>query len=160
MTILDIIIILPVVWGLYKGFTKGLIVEVASLLALVLGIWGAMHFYNYTADILKDNINNYESYLPIISYAVTFLIIVILVHLIAKILDKLIKMVALDIVNRILGAIFGGLKFLLIICAFLVIIDKIDENAGIIQKETKENSVLYKPLLKLTYNIYPKFIHH
>ena len=156
MSMLDLIIIIPVLWGLYKGFTKGLVIEVASLLALGLGIWGAMHFYSYTSNIIQNNVKGFEQYLPVISYAVTFLAIVIGVHLLAKILDKLIKMIALGFVNRALGALFGGLKFLLFVSAFLVIIDKIDNKTNFLEKETKNNSVLYENVLNITYSIYPK----
>jgi len=110
MSIFDIIIILPVIWGIYKGFTKGLIVEIASLTALALGIWGATKFYNYTAGIIEQNVRNFQQYLPIISYTITFLIIVIAINILAKILDKLIKIIALGLINRILGSIFAALN--------------------------------------------------
>ena len=155
MSVIDIIIILPLLWGLYKGFTKGLIVEVASLAALVIGIWGAMKFYKFTEGIIEQNIDGFEKYLPIIAYALTFIGIVIGIHLLAKIIDKLVKAVALGIVNRIAGAVFGGLKFLLIISAFLVILDKIDSQAHFLEDKTKNESLLYKPVLSLTYSIFP-----
>ena len=155
MSVIDIVIILPIIWGLYKGFTKGLIVEVASLLALLAGIWGAMKFYKFTAEIIEQNIDGFEKYLPIIAFAITFIGIVIGIHLLAKIIDKLVKAVALGIVNRIAGAIFGGLKFLLIISAFLVIIDKVDSQTNLLENKTKEESLLYKPVLSVTYGIFP-----
>ncbi len=155
MSIIDIIIILPIIWGLYKGFTKGLIVEIASLVALLLGIWGAMKFYKFTENIIEQNIDGFESYLPIIAFSITFIGIVVGIHLLAKIIDKLIKAVALGIINRIAGAVFGGLKFLLIISAFLVIIDKIDSQTHLLEDNTKNESLLYKPVLSITYGIFP-----
>jgi len=155
MSVIDIVIILPVIWGLYKGFTKGLIVEIASLLALLAGIWGAMKFYKFTENVIEQNIDGFEKYLPIIAFAITFIGIVIGIHLLAKLIDKLVKAVALGIINRIAGAVFGGLKFLLIISAFLVIIDKVDNQTHLLEDKTKNESFLYKPVLLLTYSIFP-----
>jgi len=155
MSVIDIIIILPIIWGLYKGFSKGLIIEIAQLGALLLGIWGAMKFYKFTENIIEQNINGFEKYLPIIAFALTFIGIVIIIHLLARIIDKFIKAIALGIINRIAGAIFGAIKFLLIISAFLVIIDKIDNQTKILEDNTKNKSLLYTPVLAVTYGIFP-----
>lgn len=44
MNWIDFVIIALLVFGLIQGFIDGLIIEVAELAALVLGIWGAIHF--------------------------------------------------------------------------------------------------------------------
>lgn len=155
MSIIDVIIILPIIWGIYKGFTKGLIKEVATLLALVIGVYGAMSLYGYTSGLIETQIQTSQKYLPIIAFALTFIAIVIGIHLLAKLLDKLVKAVALGIPNRIAGAVFGGIKFFLIIAAILVIIDKIDYETQFLEKETKDKSVLYQPSLDLLYSISP-----
>jgi len=54
---LDIILAVPLLYGLYKGFTRGLIVEIASLVGLVLGIYGGVHFSQKTAAVLGDHVN-------------------------------------------------------------------------------------------------------
>jgi len=155
MSIIDIIITLPIIWGIYKGFTKGLVKEIASLLALVVGVYGAMYLYGYTSELIENQLHTSQKYLPVIAFALTFILIVIGIHLFAKLLDKLIKAIALGIVNRIAGAVFGGLKFFLIIAVFLIIIDKIDYEVHFLKKETKENSVLYQPSLDFIYAIFP-----
>ena len=155
MSVFDVIIIIPIIWGVYKGFTKGLVKEIATLVALIIGVYGAMSLYGYTSGLIEDQISTSQKYLPVISFALTFIAIVIGVHLLAKLLDKLVKAVALGIVNRIAGAIFGGLKFFLIVAAILIVIDKIDYETHFLEKETKEKSILYKPSLELVYAIFP-----
>ena len=44
MNYIDIILAIPLVWAVYRGFTKGFIIEIASLIAMVLGVYGAIHF--------------------------------------------------------------------------------------------------------------------
>jgi len=155
MSILDILILLPVIWGIYKGFTKGLIIEVASLLALLIGIYGAMKFYGVTSGLIEEQISTSQKYLPIIAFGLTFVGIVIGIHLLAKIIDKLVKAVALGIVNRIAGAVFGGLKFFLIIGAIMVVVDKLDSETHFLEEKTKQESILYQPSLNLVYGIFP-----
>ena len=100
MNYLDIIIALPLLWGAYKGFTKGLIIEAASLAALLLGIYGAIKFSGITSDFLVEKCNFSSQYLHIISFAITFILIVIAVHFIARLINKLVKAVALGFVNN------------------------------------------------------------
>ena len=155
MSVIDIIILLPVIWGIYKGFTKGLVKEIASLLSLVVGVYGAMTLYGYTSGLIETQINTSQKYLPVIAFALTFIAIVIGIHLLAKLLDKLVKAVALGIPNRIAGAVFGGLKFFVLVATALVIIDKIDYETHFLEEKTKSNSVLYQPSLDFIYSVSP-----
>ena len=67
MNILDIIIaIILLVFGI-KGLTKGLIIEIVSLLAFGIGIYGAMHFSDFTAETMTDyiEINAMHGFVPL-----------------------------------------------------------------------------------------------
>ena len=126
MNYLDIILSIPLLWGLYKGLTKGIIKELASLLALLLGIYGAVHFSELAQPFLSENLSIDESFLPMISFAATFIIIALLVRLVGLVLDKLIKLVALGMISRLLGGVFGVLKSAFVISALLLIFNTID----------------------------------
>ncbi len=155
MNYIDLIIAIPLVWGVFVGFKNGLIIEVASLAALLLGIFGAIHFSDLTANFLVTNLNITTQYINLIAFAVTFVGIVIVVHLLAKMIDKLVKAVALGFVNRLLGMVFGLIKYAFIISIILVIINAINRNKTIISEEKIENSILYKPLSTFAPTIFP-----
>ncbi len=53
MNWLDIVLAIPLLWFTYKGFRNGLIIELASLAALILGIFIALHFSFYAEDYLR-----------------------------------------------------------------------------------------------------------
>jgi membrane protein required for colicin V production len=146
MNFIDIIICIPLVWGLYKGFTKGLIVEAATFVAFGLGVWGGIHFSNLVAKKMSEYFNWHSIYLPIISFALTFLAIIILVYFIAKLVQRLAEGMALGIFNKAGGAIFGILKFAMIMSVIIFMMDAIEKSYPIISFKTKEESVLYKPL--------------
>ena len=155
MNYFDAIFIIAFLWSAYRGITKGFIIMLASLAALILGVWGAIHFSDLTSGFLTDKLNFDSQYLQIISFAVTFILIVIAVHLVARAADKLVKAVALGFVNRIAGLIFGIAKTAFIISIILVVVNSIDRKLPFIPEEHKENSLLYQPLSRLAPAIFP-----
>ncbi len=154
MNYFDFIIIIPLLWAAYKGFKKGLIIEIASLVALLLGIWGAIRFSGYTSVLLKDFFSN-ASYLPLVAFGITFLIIVVGVHFVAKLIDRFVKAVALNLVNRLAGAAFGVIKVAFIVSIVLLLINRIDKKSDFISADFINNSLLYKPVAGLAPMIFP-----
>jgi len=158
MNYFDYILLLPIVYGLYRGFTKGLVLELASLLALVLGIYGAKHFSSFTLAYLSEFIELEATYLQLASYGLTFLVIVIAITLAAKVLTLLIKMVALGFINRMMGALFGGLKSLLILAVLLLFFDRINQQFRIVKDEVLDTSLLYHSIQSNAEAIYPSVL--
>ena len=151
----DFIIAIFLLWSAYRGITKGFLIMAASLAALVLGVWGAIRFSHLTAALMISFFSMETKYLALISFALTFVIIVILVHLLSRALDKLVKAVSLGLVNRLAGLLFGLLKTAFLISIFLVILNGIDNRVPFIPEEHKENSLLYQPLSRLATAIFP-----
>jgi membrane protein required for colicin V production len=152
---IDIVLGVLILWSLIKGFRKGFIIEFASLLALILGIYGAIKFADITAGYLTANVDLPKDYTPLIAFALTFVIIVVAVHFIARLVQKLVKMVSLSFVNRLAGAVFSGIKTVLILSFILFFVDSIDQTIKVIPKETKENSILYYPVSGIAFKIIP-----
>jgi membrane protein required for colicin V production len=155
MNYIDIILCIPIVWGLYKGFTKGLIVEAATFIAFGAGVWGAIHFSDLIADKIKEWFNWNSPYLAIVSFAITFLGIVILIYFIAKLIQRLVEGMALGAFNKIGGAIFGALKFALVMSVMIFVIDALEESYPMVSFKTKEESLLYKPVGKIAPTLIP-----
>lgn len=155
MNYIDIIICIPLVWGLYKGFTKGLIIEAASMVAFALGVWGGIHFSDFVAQHIKDYFHWQSPYLPVISFAVTFLGIIIIVYFIAKLVQKLAQGMALGGINKVFGAVFGALKFAMVMSVIIFVMDAIEKSYPLISFKTKEESVLYKPIGKIAPTLIP-----
>lgn len=146
MNYIDIILCIPLVWGLYKGFTKGLIVEAATFIAFGLGVWGGIRFSDLMAGKIKEWFSWDSPYLPVISFAITFLGIVILIYFIAKLIQRMVEGMALSSINKIGGAIFGALKFAMVMSVAIFVIDALEESYPMVSFKTKEESLLYKPV--------------
>ncbi len=155
MNYIDIILGLLLVFSAIGGFKKGLIAELASLAALILGVWGAIEFSDITAEFLIENLNIQTKHLNIISFVVTFVIIVILVHVVGNVVNKLVDTVMLGFVNRLAGLVFGILKSVLILSVILVVFDKIDDDIEILSSRAKSESRLYEPIRSFAPSIFP-----
>ena len=154
MNWLDLVLAIPLLWFTYKGFRHGLIIELASLAALILGIYVALHFSFYTEGYLRDNFTITDKYLHIISFAITFLIVAIVVYLVGKIIHKLVTIVALGFLNRLAGGVFGFLKAALVLSVILYFLNGFDP--GLLKADVKERSLLYEPVESIVPMIIPR----
>jgi len=146
MNYLDILLFIPIVYGAWRGFKKGFIIELFTLLALLVGIYAGIHFSDFMSEILKENLSMTSKYLPAISFTITFLAVGAMVFFGGKMLEKVIKLAALGPFNRIAGLIFGATKMLFILSAVLVIFESIDEKNDFIPQDLKDTSLLYEPV--------------
>ena len=154
MNYLDILLLLPLLYGAYKGFSRGFVIEVATLLGLILGVYVAIKFSDYTENILRDFLDISSKYLSYIALSVTFLLVVVAIYLLGKMLTKLVDIVSLGLVNKLLGTVLGIAKSFVILCIILLIADALDDKFQFMNKEVKENSLFYNPFLNFAQQMY------
>lgn len=155
MNYIDLVLGIILVLAAIQGFRKGFIVEAASLAALVLGIWGAIKFSDWTADFITRKFNYHSEYLSIIAFILVFIGIVVLISLLGKVLDNVVKAVALGFLNRLAGIIFGVLKVAVILSIFLLLFDAVDENVHLLPAKQKAESKVYTPMKQLVPTLFP-----
>ncbi|WP_250433446.1 CvpA family protein [Hanstruepera flava] len=158
MAIIDIVLLALLGFGLIRGFFKGFFVEVASLVALIAGIYGAIHFSYYVADLLIEHVDWSEKTINITAFAITFIIIVLVIALAGKALTKLADFAALGFLNKLLGGIFGMLKIGLILSILLIIFDKMNSTITFVDEEHTQDSILYNPVKSLAPMLFPTII--
>lgn len=150
MNVLDLIIFIPILIGFVFGLFKGLIKELTSLAAIVLGILGAKLFEPQVSALLLSAFDMQPATAKPVSYLILFVVIAILLLLVANMIDKLFSAIALGGLNKLLGGIFGGLKLALIVSVLLNVFAVLDARFSFVKKETKENSIAYEPMMKLS----------
>lgn len=138
--------LIPLVWGFWRGFMKGLVIEAATLLSFGLAVFCAIKLSDALTGWLKNSFGWKTEYLPIISFTIIFLGVLIGVYFVAKLAEKAVEAAALGIVNKLAGGAFGMLKFALVVSLILFIINAAEKNVKIIPDEKKEGSLLYKPM--------------
>ncbi|NOR75455.1 MAG: CvpA family protein [Draconibacterium sp.] len=155
MNYIDIVLGILLLFSAVGGFKKGLIVELASLAALILGIWGAIKFSYITSEFLVENFDWNWDHLNTVSFIITFIVIVILVNIVAKTVTKLVETVMLGFVNKLAGLVFGFLKGAIILSIILVVFNNINDDIEILSEETKLESRIYEPLRNFAPSIFP-----
>jgi len=149
MVILDIVIGILLVWGLYKGLKNGLFVELASLVALIAGIYGAIHFSYFVGDRLSERLDWDPRYISITAFLVTFFVIILLVNFAGRFLTKIADFAMLGFLNKLAGGIFGCLKVAVVLGALIIFIEKVSTPLGAEPEGTAAGSILYTPVRDL-----------
>lgn len=111
MNTADIVILLVLAWGAFKGFRKGFIMEIVAVLALFIGILGAFKLLHVGMDWLDQYFEISGQLLPYVSFIVLFIAIVILVNLLGKSVKKVLDMALLGGFDSLAGAIIGIIKW-------------------------------------------------
>jgi membrane protein required for colicin V production len=139
MNYLDLIILIPALWFGYKGFTHGLIRELAGLAALILGIYAAFALTDWVAKWINQPNIPKEVY-----FAITFLGVLVAVFILGRLVEKIIKLVIPEFVNNLLGGLFGVAKVMVFFSVIFFFIHSIDSKQVILKKATVEKSFTYK----------------
>ena len=160
MNYFDISLSLILLWSFYKGLSNGLIRELASLAALVLGVYGAIRFSTQTKEFFSPFLAQYglldEEITVIIAFSITFLIILFLVNLIGFFVNKIVKIVALGFLNKVLGGGFRLIKTTTLISIIIFIINTLDSSLGIIPETHKNESIFYYKSVEITSQLLKK----
>lgn len=154
LNFIDIAVLCFLFYGLIRGAFRGFFVEVASLLALVLGVFGALHFSSFTANLLSNYLD--WEYLPLLAFAITFVGIIIGVSWIGKLLTKLAKVILLGFVNRLLGALFGVSKWLIISGVLIWILGQINTFFPFLPADIIKESLFFEQLHDLGAYLFEK----
>lgn len=158
MNIVDIIIGVLLIFGLINGYKRGLFIEITSLLGLILGVYGAIHFSFYLRNILENSVNWDPSMIQILAFAGTFLVILIALVMLGKILTQIAETILLGFFNKILGAFFGLLKVALILSVIFIILSQFNKTFEFMNSSRVEKSVLYDPVKNFAPAIFPKLV--
>lgn len=137
--LLDIILLVLLILAVIKGYQRGLIVGVFSLIAIIVGLAAAIKLSAVVAGYIGKAVKISDTWLPVISFAVVFILVVLLIRLGANMLQKTVEIALLGWVNRL-----GGI--LLYIAIYLIVYSVIlfyGEQVKLIRPETIQNSVSY-----------------
>jgi membrane protein required for colicin V production len=159
MNTFDIIIAVLLIFGFIRGLLRGFFVEIASLIALIAGVYGAIHFSFYIGNLLANYVSWEERYITIISFAVTFGIIVLTIALLGKLFTKIADFASLGLMNKILGGLFGALKIALILSIVLLVFSKLNDTLPFTTEKQQKDAILYHPIKSLAPTLFPFIVN-
>jgi membrane protein required for colicin V production len=155
MNYIDIILAILLLIGLVRGFMKGFIFEIAVVGALFLGTYVAFKLsYLLQPLVLKmGDMNPFT--VNMVCSILMFTLICVGLFFLAKLFTGLVNMAALGVFNKILGAVFGLLKYAFITSVLLYFFNLLDARHHFIAADTKAESHLYYPVAKMSPALLP-----
>lgn len=156
MNYIDLIILAPLLWGAVRGFMKGFIISVSGLLALVLGIYGAVLLSDHLGLYLADEHGFEGAMMPFVAFALVFLGIVIGIHFLGRLIQKAIQLAALGLADKMAGGVFGIARAVLILSVVVLLLEKVNEYIVFLPRPHLAESTLYEPLADVTQEYFPK----
>ncbi len=137
--LLDLIYVVIVILAVLQGYRRGLVVGLFSLVAVIIGLAAAMKLSIVAGKYIGNLIKISDEWLPIISFAVVFLLIVLLIRLGARAVEKTVEMAMLGWVNKIGGILFYVAIYSIVFSVLLFYA----EQMKLLQPETINKSVTY-----------------
>lgn len=136
---LDIIFAILIVLAIVKGYRRGLILGFFSLIGVVIGLAAAMKLSTVVAGYIEKSVNISAQWLPLISFAFVFLVIILLIRLGAKAIEKAIQIAMLGWINRLGGIILYAAIYLIVFSVLLFYATQME----LIKEETIRQSASY-----------------
>lgn len=122
---IDILFAIIIIIAVIKGLRKGLAVAVFSIIAFIIGLAAALKLSAVVAVYLEKNVSVPGKWLPVISFALVFLMVVVLVNWGGKIIEKSFEMAFLGWANKLAGAALYALLYTIIFSILLFYAEKI-----------------------------------
>ena len=157
MNTLDIILIICLSAALIEGLVRGFTEQIIALVSIIAGTWAAFKFSQLVCSMLQPHLQISEKVLYVIVFVLMIVVVILLLRLLGKVIKASIKFVMLGWLDRLLGALFALIKVSLIIGIVIILFNTINSSFHIVSESVMENSVIYPPMKRFAYGVFPYF---
>jgi membrane protein required for colicin V production len=140
-----------------QGFRKGFISQAVSLVSLVLGAWLAFKFSEPVGEWLKSFADVNGVILQVLSFSFIFLVVYLILLLLGKLAQNLVKVVMLGWLDKLLGLVFALIKTAIIVGVLIVLFHALNLKVHLVKPAVLDGSFLYTGLKDLTCQVFPFF---
>jgi len=123
--LIDIIFILVLILAIFKGLSKGLILGIFSFLAVIIGLAAALKLSVVVANYLQGSEVTANKWLPLISFILVFIAVILLVGLVARLIKKTLHFATLGWLDSLCGMILYIALYTIIFSIFLFYASKL-----------------------------------
>lgn len=155
VSLLDVIITILLMWGVYKGYQRGFFVHALSLFVLIIGIFVSIKITQVISDYIIDRSTVPLLELPVILFGVLFTVMVFISHVSSDMIEKAVDKLEKNLTMRLLGVVFSTIKYLLFISIFLIFVYKLDASFNYLAPKEKERTKLYEPFMQFGPALFP-----
>lgn len=137
--ILDLVFGLVIILALFKGYKRGLILGLFSLISVIVGLAAALKLSATVAGYIGKAVKVSDHWLPLISFVIVFIAVVLLIRLGAKIIERSFEIAMLGWLNKLGGMVLFVVMYVLVISVVLFY----GEQMKLIPTETIKQSITY-----------------
>jgi membrane protein required for colicin V production len=141
MNAIDLVLLLPLGLAFIRGYRKGLIVGIFSIIGLIIAVIACMKFTSVVMGWIQSLVGK-ENWLPFFAYLFTFIGVFLLVLWFGKLIEKLVESASLGTANKLLGAGLSILQACFIISLFFWLLDKVN----VLPEKARDGSFGYRTL--------------
>ncbi|RYY69070.1 MAG: CvpA family protein [Chitinophagaceae bacterium] len=117
--VIDIIFLILMLMAVFKGYSKGFIVALFSVVGFIVGLAAALKLSVFVAEKLSGTFNASGKWLPVLSFILVLIVVMLLVRLGAKIIQSSVELVMLGWLNRLAGIVLFALLYAILYSVFL-----------------------------------------
>lgn len=122
MTIVDLLILIPVLLTTYSGAVRGFVREVMGILGLVIAVFVTFRYMDSLARLIAPWFADGASWVPFLSGVILFLATLAAVNAIAHLFSRFLEAVRLSTLNRLAGGLFGAARGAILVSAVLLLL--------------------------------------
>lgn len=141
--IIDIVFAILFSYGLYLGYTRGIIQTAFAVISVLVAILASMKLSPIMIAILEKYLTWDPRILVVLGFALTFIFVMIGIRLIGKGLEHLMKGLQINVINQIAGAALMGSLFAVIFAWFLALLVSLN----LLSEKARSESMTW-PVLK------------
>ncbi|WP_229379782.1 CvpA family protein [Fibrella forsythiae] len=106
---IDILILIPLLWGAYNGYRKGLLVEIVAIIAFVVALIIGFKFLQFGIDLLAPYISRElaRKFLPWLGFSIIFFPVVFMINRMGYSLRRSLRYTLLGTFDSLAGAAVG-----------------------------------------------------
>lgn len=149
MNLIDSICLIILIYGSYKGFKNGIVGELLSFLGILLGIYLSKTYYPIVDEYLATIFDSTNQLISLISVILIFSVTIILTKILSKVITKALNVMALGLLNKLIGSVFGLLKYLLILCIITFIFSQANDVFVFIETNKIEETQIFSKIQKI-----------
>lgn len=137
--LIDFTFAVLIILAIIKGYQKGLIIAVFSIIAFIIGLAAALKLSAVVAEHLQGSISVSAKWMPFIAFALVFFVVIVLVRLGARLIEKSFQAVMLGWLNRLGGIVLYAALYTIIVSIFIFYAEKLQ----LLQATALESSQTY-----------------
>lgn len=152
----DLVVVAILVLSFVRGFRRGFVYELAGVLTLGLGLWGAVKY----SGTMEGYITPFASDIPVptglLAFALTLIGIIIVVHYASRLVSKVVDMTILSVPNKLAGGLLRAGRNAFVMSLLTGLAERVlPTGEGSLLGGLKSGSFTYPRLEELSAFIFP-----